>query len=195
MEDRSRPWLALLISALVHVVVALVLFGQAGQGASRRGSSGEPGRALMVSFVSAALPAAHATEPLLASAGRREPSAEPHSAPAKDAKAGDGNAQHIEHHYFGASEVSRQAVVVEGLVNDVLLVVPGLLPQEVSLQVWISDEGTVDRVELESAMPEDKQQLLLAAFAKVRFLPGRIGHIAVHSRVSMKILVDYAIRA
>jgi hypothetical protein len=187
MDDRLRPGLALLISALVHVVVAFVLVGQANRSASIRSSAAQPGQALTVSLVSAARPAARAD----ASA----PAKAPGKARAEAAQPESGGANPPERHYFAASEMTQQAVVAEGLLPGGWLIVPGLEPQAVSLQVWISDEGMVERVELETPMSEEDQRMLLAAFATVRFHPARIGRIAVHSRLSLKILVDYTLRA
>lgn len=188
MNDRLRPGLALLISALVHGVVAFVLAGQANRTASISGRAAQPGPALVVSLVGAARSAAKVSAPATGAAAVKATSVEV-------AKAGKGEEPPIEHHYFGASEMTQQAVVAEGLVAGNWLIVPGLAPQAVSLQVWISDEGVVERVELESPLSEEEQQLVLAAFAKVRFHPGRIGRIAVHSRLTMKIMVDYTLRA
>jgi len=72
--------------------------------------------------------------------------------------------------------------------------VPGITPQTVALQVWISDEGKVERVAVDSPMNLEEEQLLLAAFASVRFQPGRIGRIAVRGRLAMEIMLDYALR-
>lgn len=63
-----------------------------------------------------------------------------------------------------------------------------------ALQVWISDDGAVERVALNSPMSEKEEQLLLAAFASVRFQPGRIGRIAVRSHLALEVMLDYAVR-
>jgi len=203
MENRLRPSLALLISALVHGGIALVLLGQASRQASVGRSAEQGGPALMVRLVSAGQPAPHASEvvPAPVSARGAVPTNEddlPVSVDEKVAEESDAaalGARPTESHYFGAGEVTELAVVAEGLIADRLLIVPGMKAQAVSLEVWVSDEGIVERVELDSSLPETERELLLAAFAKVRFLPGRIGRIAVHSRLSMRILVDYMLRA
>ncbi|WP_035373137.1 hypothetical protein [Pseudoduganella violaceinigra] len=203
MAHRTRPSLALLVSVLVHAGIALFLVGQAGCTGGAGAGAAQQGRALTVSLLASTPAAVHGSAPALAvAAAEAAKPALTHSVPvaagnpaAEAAAPGTAQATAPEHHYFGASETTQQAEVVEGLLHGRLLIVPGLPPQEVSLQVWISDEGVVERVELDSPLPEEQQQLLLAAFAKVRFNPGRIGRIAVHSRISMKIVVDYAIRA
>ena len=66
MESRLRPWLALAVSALVHVGLALFLVGQASRVASNGGSSAAPAPAMMVHLVSATRPAALEKAPLAA---------------------------------------------------------------------------------------------------------------------------------
>jgi hypothetical protein len=99
-----------------------------------------------------------------------------------------------ERHYFGAEAMTQQPRVAQGMVAGKILVVPGITPQTVQVQVWISDEGAVERVALESPMQEDEERMLLAAFAGVKFHPGRIGRIAVRGHLAMEVMLDYAIR-
>lgn len=203
MGNRLRPSLALLISALAHAGIALALIGHANRSANVAGSSAQTGPVLTVSLVSAAQPGPRdsiAAPPpvsarLAALPAERSLPATPDATASENAKAGVPGERPREHHYFGVGEVTELPVVAEGLTGGNVLVVPGFKPQTVSLDVWISDEGVVDRVELETPMAEADRELLLAAFAKVRFLPGRIGRIAVHSRLSLRILVDYTLRA
>ncbi len=188
MESRLRPWLALVVSALVHVGLALFLVGQASRVASNGGSSAAPAPAMMVRLVSATRPAVLDKAPLAAAVA---PAA---AVPQRSAVAGGAGAETVEKHYFGASAMTQQPEAAEGLVAGKLLVVPGITPQTVALQVWISDEGAVERVALDSPMSEEEEQLLLAAFASVRFQPGRIGRIAVRGHVAMQIMLDDALR-
>lgn len=203
MRNRLRPSLALLISALVHGGIALVLFGQANRPAGVGGSAVQAGPPLIVSLVSSARPVPRAQAAAPAKAPPEEAvSTAVHDLPdtaeaaeAEENAAAAPDARSAERHYFGAGELSEPAVVADGLAGDNVLVAPGLKPQAVSIEVWVSDEGLVDRAELETALPEAQRELVLAAFAKVRFLPGRIGRIAVHSRISLRILLDYTLRA
>ncbi|SFF74369.1 hypothetical protein SAMN05518865_10476 [Duganella sp. CF458] len=188
MQSRLRPWLALAVSALVHVGLALFLLGQASRVASNGGSAAAPGPAMMVRLVSATRPAALDSAPLAAAAA---PAA---AVPPRTEVAGGGGAETVEKHYFGASAMTQQPEAAEGLVAGKLLVVPGITPQTVALQVWISDEGTVERVALDSPMSKEEEQMLLAAFASVRFQPGRIGRIAVRGRLAMQIMLDDTLR-
>ncbi len=194
MENRLRPWLALLVSGLVHVGLALVLLGQASRVASEAGSVARAGPALTVSL----LPAAPASVRLPASgpsqaAGTAAPAAVAQALPQTET-GGHAGQEAAERHYFGAETMTEQPEVADGLVAGKLLVVPGITPQTVALQVWISDEGKVERVTVDSPMNQEEEQLLLAAFASVRFQPGRIGRIAVRGRLAMEIMLDYALR-
>lgn len=197
MANRLRPWLALVVSALVHLGLALFLVGQASRPAREGGSAALPGPAMMVRLVSAVRPAAHDS---VALAAAELPAAAPASRPApavtlqRAEAGGSAVAEAPERHYFGASAMTQQPEVAEGLVGGKLLVVPGITPQAVDLQVWISDEGAVERIALDSPMSEKEEQMLLAAFASVRFQPGRIGRIAVRGHLAMQIMLDYALR-
>lgn len=203
MESRLRPSLALLISALVHGGIALALLGQASRHAGEGGSAAGGGPALVVSLVSAGQPVRHesAATPALAATKGAVPAAEGNAPAAAEEAVADSEgaaqpgARPLLRHYFGAGEVTAAPVAAEGIFDPNLLIVPGMKPQALTVEIWVSDEGMVDRVEVEAPLTEAQQQLLREAFAKVRFIPGRIGRIAVHSRLSMRILVDYVLRA
>ena len=194
MENRLRPWLALLVSGLVHVGLALVLVGQASRVAREGGSVAQPGPALTVRLIPAAPVRMRlaATGPSQADAAPA-PAPVPRAQPQAESGGGAGSAS-AERHYFGAEAMTAAPEVADGLVAGKLLVVPGITPQTVALQVWISDEGRVERVAVDSPMKLEEEQLLLAAFASVRFQPGRIGRIAVRGRLAMEIMLDYALR-
>ena len=191
MANRLRPWLALLVSGLVHVGLALLLVGQASRVASEGGGAAQPGPAMTVRLLSAARPAVSpetmppAADAPVAAATPVGPVAAAQPLPQR---------QEPERHYFDAGAMTEQPEVAEGLVAGKLLVVPGITAQTVALQVWISDEGAVERVALDSPMSEEEEQLLLAAFASVRFQPGRIGRIAVRGHVALQIMLDDALR-
>ncbi len=188
MANRLRPWLALLVSGLVHAGLALVLLGQASRVTNDGAAAAPPGPVLTVRLLGAARPAGVPDGSQLAAAASSEAVVAPKPAPLPPVQA------QPEHHYFGAEAMTRQPEVSEGLVAGKLLVVPGITPQTVALQVWISDEGAVERIALDSPMNEKEEQLLLAAFASVRFQPGRIGRIAVRGHLAMEIMLDDTLR-
>lgn len=191
---RPRPWLALLVSALAHLAVALVLLAHGGRNVSADRSAEQPGRELVVRLIGpqrAAVPAPALVENQAAIASA--PAAVP-AVPAAPAARG-GNAV-PEPHYFEVGALTQAPVLRSGMAaGGRMLIVPGITPTTVTLQVWISDEGTVDRVTLDAPLPEGEQELLVAAFAKVRFSPGRVGHIAVRSQKKMEVFLDFALHS
>jgi hypothetical protein len=186
--------MAVLVSVLVHGCVALVLLGQAGRTADAGSHAAPAGHSLTVRLVAqaAAGPVASPDLPPPAASAPAEAGLAKSALPVVD---GIQGVMRPEPHYFEADVTTKRPAAFMGLAYGRLLVVPGLSEQEVTLEVWISDEGNIDRVELESSLTPEQQQLLLAEFAKVRFRPARIGRIAVHSRMTMRILVDYTVRA
>lgn len=195
MVPRSRPWQALLISALAHLGVLLFLLSRPGGPAGRAARIVQPGPALVVHLIAAS----PAQTPV-----REEPpaiAALPAPEPAVVAREGKVEAleadapKPAELRYLDGPDLTRRPEVVAGLVSDTLLIVPGLKAQGVALQVWINEEGAIDRVVLDSELSEADQELLLAEFVKVRFSPGRVGRLPVRSHISMHILVDNTIRA
>ena len=201
---RTHPSLALLASVLVHAGIAIAVashaarIGGSGDSAGIAGA-GQAQRALMVRFVSPVAAVAVASEPAAVASLVPAKLAAP-AVPAAVAAVADTAAAPLsagtrdEPHYFGTNAMTQEPVVAEGLVGGKLLIVPGIAPQAVAVQVWVSEEGTVERVALDSPMPQAEEQLLLAAFAGVRFHPGRIGRIAVRGHLAMEIMLDDAIR-
>jgi hypothetical protein len=201
MQDRLRPWLALLISALVHAGVACFLLGQANRAARESGSAALPGPVLMLRVLSPAQPARLDRAAQAAEVARADtpvpptpPAERADLAAAETNDAGGSAPDEREKHYFGAGAMTQQPEVAAGMVAGRLLVVPGITPQTVSLQVWISDEGRVERIALDSPMSDKEEQMLLAAFAGVKFQPGRIGRIAVRGHLAMRVMLDYDLR-
>lgn len=184
---RLRPWMAMSVSALAHLGVALALTGQPSRPAGESGGAAVAGRAMIVRLVA---------QPARPALPQPAPASQLASAPAVAAASArpDDAANPVQPHYFGPAAMTQAPVVAHGLIAGRLLVVPGIAPQTVALQVWISDEGAVERVALESPIAEEEERQLLAAFASVRFHPGRIGRIAVRSHLAMEIMLDDAIR-
>lgn len=96
--------------------------------------------------------------------------------------------------YFQSSELTQEPLVANGLVGDKILVVSGISPQSVILQVWISDQGDVERVAVNANISWDAERLVMDAFSKVKFHPGKIGRIPVRSHLRMEILLEDAVK-
>lgn len=180
---RTRPALALLVSLLVHLAAALAMCSQASYraGGPATGAGGGAVQALTVRLVAAPVPEVVAPGAVLAAGA-------PAAARRRDA------ARAPEPRYFDARAMTQEPEVAEGLVAGRLLIVPGIAPQTVALQVWLSGEGTVERVVVETPVPEEDMRKLLAAFADVKFHPGRIGRSAVRSHLALEIMLEDAVR-
>ena len=180
--NRPRPWLALLVSALAHVCVALLLLAHGGRVAGPDRGTEQPGRALMVRLVQPVPAAAPGSAPVLA------------ETPAADAPVPVPS--EVESVASGARSRNQAPVLRSGMAaQGRMMIVPGITPQTISLQVWISDEGMVDRIVLDTPLSDAEHEKLLAAFAKVRFTPGRLGHIAVRSQKRMEIALDFELHS
>lgn len=192
MANCFRPSVALLVSVLAHAGVALVLFGHGAGQVDAVGRAAHAGHSLTVQLVAPVSPVAPPDSPALDASAPAEALASERVLPAMEGVQG---VMRPEPYYFDASVTTIPPSVVIGLEYGWTLIVPGLREQAVNLEVWIRDDGVVDRVELDSSLTPAQQHLFLAEFAKLEFRPARIGRIAVHSHMSMRILVDYTRRA
>lgn len=194
--NRPRPWLALLVSALAHVCVALILLAHGGRVAGPYRGTEQPGRALMVRLVQPVPAAAPGSVPVLAETPAADaPVPLPSDAESLASGARSSNPA-PEPHYFDVGALTQAPVLRSGMAaQGRMMIVPGITPQTIALQVWISDEGTVDRIVLDTPLSDAEHQKLLAAFAKVRFSPGRLGRIAVRSQKRMEISLDFELHS
>lgn len=97
--------------------------------------------------------------------------------------------------YFPLSALTQAPRVASGLIGEALLVVAGIDAQQATIQVWINDQGDVDRVAIaDSDLPEETRRQIIAAFSTVKFVPGKIGRITVSSQMRMDILLDSEVK-
>lgn len=96
-----------------------------------------------------------------------------------------------EPHYFRPSELTQKPVVSLDDPSDMKLLVPGLPPRPAILRLLINDEGEVDRVVVEdSYIPEPTEHLIIDAFLKIKFHPGKIGRIPVRSQLRVEVMLE-----
>lgn len=93
--------------------------------------------------------------------------------------------------YFSAGDLDRKPEAV----GEVLLAYPTELPHvkqsRVVLSLLIGDQGTVDRVIVESAdAPKEFEELASQAFAAARFTPGLRNGITVRSRLRIEVTFE-----
>ncbi|WP_088710102.1 hypothetical protein [Noviherbaspirillum denitrificans] len=97
--------------------------------------------------------------------------------------------------YFQLGELTQEPLVSHGLIGDKLLVVAGISPQSATVQVSIDDQGHVVRVILEdSQLSDEEKHLVIDAFLKVKFHPGKIGRIPVSSQMRMEIMLESEVK-
>jgi len=96
--------------------------------------------------------------------------------------------------YYLRSEVERLPRILEDVAapDSVLASFLAGLPGEgrVVIELWISDQGGVDRVDaMDESLPEDAVQAILAAFRQARFSPAHKAGQAVPCRIRIELLV------
>lgn len=93
--------------------------------------------------------------------------------------------------YYRSSELTVRARVLDDLPES--FSIEGVPAQNVILRLYIDEAGAVDRVEPErSFLPEAQGRRLEAAFARLRFAPGRLGELAVKSQMRIEVRLEGA---
>jgi len=128
-------------------------------------------------------------EPVLSLPAEPFPPAAPEREPAPELPAVQEQAE-TPPHFFQLPELTSPPTVAEGLVRGEYLVLPGTSGGYISVRFWINALGEVVRAQLVGVDGnEDEEEKLLAALRQVRFLPARVGHLAVHSELQMELRV------
>ena len=199
MVLQRRHLLALLVTVAGHLGLGLAVGSGSYREATRvpgseRAAVGVDRAALVVYLTEPDRAAMTAPSPESPQGGQAEPAAaEARQAPPAQRlqEAPPVQAAKPALHHFPLSALTQAPQVASGLVGEALLVVPGIEARKASIQVWINDQGDVDRVAIEDAdLSEERKQWVIAAFSAVRFSPGRIGRIPVGSEMRMDILLE-----
>lgn len=96
-------------------------------------------------------------------------------------------------HYFHARELTQKPFVLRDIPSDIARYFYGVPPQKLTLSLFISEEGKVDRVKIEgSDLPEDIERMIVKAFSEARFFPGKIGDHAVNSELKIEMAIEFA---
>lgn len=193
MALQRRHLLALLVSVAAHLGLGLAL----GSGTYREAASvpRADGAVLAVYLHRPDRNAMAASTPASPHGGQAEPASVRPKRPPEAAPVLPVVNQAPAPRYFPLNVLTQAPRVASGLVGDALLVVAGIGAQQATIQVWINDQGDVDRVAIaDSDLPEETRRQVIAAFAKVRFLPGKIGRITVSSQMRMDILLDSEVK-
>jgi hypothetical protein len=96
-----------------------------------------------------------------------------------------------EPYYFRANELTEKPRVLLDISPDLSLSLPNGLSQLAVLRLLINERGDIDQVVIEdSALPEEAQHLVLDAFARTKFQPGKIGDIPVKSELRIEVMLE-----
>ncbi|MGZ3237682.1 MAG: hypothetical protein ACXU8A_09940 [Burkholderiaceae bacterium] len=90
--------------------------------------------------------------------------------------------------YLPPLELTRAARVREDIDTKFILKVPDISAQSATVLLLINEQGEIDKISLEgSQLPEKIQKLVINAFPRIKFFPGKIGNTAVKSQVKFEV--------
>lgn len=90
--------------------------------------------------------------------------------------------------YYRMSQLTRKPRVLQDITPMMRLTVAGIVSRQVILRLLISEQGGIDRVEVdESDLPAVAQRALADAFASLRFSPGMLDQQAVPSQMRIEV--------
>lgn len=100
-------------------------------------------------------------------------------------------ASRLEPHYFFQSELTQKPILLHDAPADLLLAMPGLSSQALTLRLMINEHGFIDEVKVEASdLPPQTESVLLEAFSKIKFHPGKIGAAAVKSQMKIEVQLE-----
>ena len=96
-------------------------------------------------------------------------------------------------YYYSLKQLTEKPRVVEDATTNMNLVLPGVETQNVILRLLINEQGAIDQVEIEhSTLMSDIEPIVTAAFAKLRFSPGKIDGVAVKCQLQIEVSLENA---
>ncbi|MEY4139792.1 MAG: hypothetical protein RLZZ371_1974 [Pseudomonadota bacterium] len=97
-------------------------------------------------------------------------------------------------HYYGTSELTEKPQLFENTAPNSIISIPDIFPQPVVAHLLINEWGNIDQVVLEeSFLSEPAKRFVIDSFLKTRFSPGRLGNLAVKSRLDIVVRLDQAL--
>lgn len=98
-----------------------------------------------------------------------------------------------EPYYFRIDQLTDKPFVLRDISPDLGSDVFGVPPQSTVLRLLINEYGDVDQVIAErSGLPEQVKTLLMQAFSKTKFSPGKISGAPVKSQLKIQIAIESA---
>lgn len=96
-------------------------------------------------------------------------------------------------YYHSLKQLTEKPRVVEDAASGMNLILPGVETQNVILRLLINEQGVVDQVEIEhSTLMSNIEAVVTAAFAKLRFTPGKIDGVAVKCQLQIEVSLENA---
>lgn len=105
-------------------------------------------------------------------------------------------AKPAEPHYFESRELTQKPLIMQDVPADLVLDLPDVPVQAAVLRMLINEYGDIDQViVVNSLLPDFARQMVVDAFAKTRFHPGRINGLPVKSQIRIEIMLENAANA
>ena len=99
-----------------------------------------------------------------------------------------------EAHYFRIDELTEKPQLLLDTTPNAVISVPDIFPQPVVVHLLINEQGSIDKVVLEeSFLSEPARRFVIDSFANTRFSPGRVGDLAVKSRLDIVVRLEGAL--
>lgn len=96
-------------------------------------------------------------------------------------------------HYFLISELTEMPVLLQDISLQKVEALPGMPRRPMRVHLLINEQGEIDEVVIEEELlSEQGQRFLRAAFATVRFSPGKVGDVPVKSELSIEVTLEQA---
>ncbi|CAN5394196.1 hypothetical protein BH11PSE11_BH11PSE11_12710 [soil metagenome] len=93
--------------------------------------------------------------------------------------------------YFPTTVLTEKPVVVKDIPPDLAALLKNRAANSAVLRLQINEQGSIDQVIVDfSQFSEDDQKLLIEAFSKLQFAPGKIDGIPVKSQMRIEIKME-----
>jgi len=94
-------------------------------------------------------------------------------------------------HYYRSNELTEKPRLLQDIAPDQVLVLPDIFPQPVVVHLLINELGDIDKVIVEeSFLSEQARRLVIEAFTKIKFDPGRLGDMPVKSQLRIEVTLE-----
>lgn len=100
-------------------------------------------------------------------------------------------ARAVDAHYYSGRELSERARVRQDITPYMRLTIPGIVTQDVILELLISEHGEIDKVLFaRSSLPPEAEKPVVELFQDLRFIAGKIDGVAVRSRMKIQVTLE-----